>query len=67
MKDARDQNDTPVEAGPHAPEIATCPDCGGIVDLRGRRTGKNPDDKTWFYRHRRGQGKQCPRRSRTGW
>ena len=66
MKDALDQNDALVEAGPDAPEVATCPACGGTVNLRGRRTGKNPDEKTWYYRHRRGEGRGCQRRSR-GW
>jgi hypothetical protein len=67
MKDALDQNDVYVEAGPDAPEVATCPACGGTVNLRSRRTGKNPDEITWHYRHRRGEGKYCPRRSRPGW
>jgi len=34
---------------------------------RGPSGEKNPDDRTWYYCHRRGQGHQCPRRSRTGW
>ncbi len=58
---------TSAEPGRDAPAMATCPACAGIVDLRSRRTGKNPDHKTWYYRHRRGPGEQCPRRSRTGW
>ena len=33
MKDALDQNDTLVEAGPDAPQVATSPAFGGIVDL----------------------------------
>jgi hypothetical protein len=64
VRDALDKDDTRVVAGPDAPEVATCPVCGGTVDLRGRRTGKNPNEKTWFYRHRRGEGRGCPRRSR---
>jgi hypothetical protein len=60
VKDALDQNDTLIEAGPDAPEVATCSACGGTVDLRGRRTGKNPDEKTWYYRHRQGEGRDCP-------
>ena len=66
MKDALDHNDTRVNAGPDAPPVATCPDCGGTVDLRGRRKGKDPDDKTWYYRHRRGHGHQCPRHPNNG-
>jgi hypothetical protein len=67
VKDALDKKDTRVVAGPNAPEVATCPACGGIVDLRSRRIGKNPHEKTWFYRHRRGEGRRCPRRSRAAW
>jgi hypothetical protein len=44
VKDALNERSAHVEAGPHAPEIATCPACGGTVDLRGRRTGKNPNE-----------------------
>ena len=64
MKDALNEDDRLVEAGPDAPKVATCPACGGVVDLRSRRTGRNPERETWFYRHRRGEGPNCPRRSR---
>ena len=57
VKDALDKNGSPVAAAPDAPDLATSPSCGGIVDLRGRRVGKNPDDKTWYYRHRRREGR----------
>lgn len=67
VKDALNNNGTRVVAGPDAPEGATCPSCGSTVDLRSRRTGRNPDDKTWFYRHRRGEGPHCSRRSGLGW
>lgn len=67
VKDALDKNDAHIEAGPNTPEVAICPACGGTVDLRSRRTGKNPDDRIWYYRHRRGEGKRCPRRSRARW
>ncbi|MEA3374714.1 MAG: hypothetical protein U9R72_00705 [Chloroflexota bacterium] len=46
MKDGLAKNDMRVVAGPDAPEVATCPACGGIVDLRSRRSERNPDDKT---------------------
>jgi hypothetical protein len=36
MEDALDKNDAYVEAGSGAPEVATCPVCGGSVDLRSR-------------------------------
>jgi hypothetical protein len=53
-----------VVAGPDAPEVATCPDCGGEVHKRKRRTMDK--STTWYYRHKRGQGKGCPRRYRPG-
>jgi len=62
MNDALDRHQNPVKAGPDAPQVAKCPACGGIVELRGRRVGRNPDQKTWYYRHRRGEGPRCPRR-----
>lgn len=46
VKDGLAKNDMRVVAGPDAPEVATCPACGGIVDLRSRRSERNPDDKT---------------------
>ena len=53
MKDGVHENATSAEPGRDAPEVATCPACGGIVDLRSRRTGRSPDDRTWFFLHRR--------------
>ena len=73
MKDALNENNTRVEAGPDAPEVATClgmpfiPACDGVVVLRSRRVGRDPEDKTWFYRHRRGEGPRCSRRSGSVW
>jgi len=67
MKDALVENDTRVVAGPDAPKVATCPACGTVVELRSRQIGRNPDDKTWFYRHRRGEGLACGRRSTARW
>jgi hypothetical protein len=61
MKDAVNEEDRLVEAGPDAPTVATCPACGGGVELRSRR-GRDPEHKTWFYRHQRGEGLDCPRR-----
>jgi hypothetical protein len=52
-KDGVHKNGTSAEPGHDAPEVATWAACGGIVDLRSRRTGRNPDDKTWFFPHRR--------------
>jgi uncharacterized C2H2 Zn-finger protein len=62
MKDALNEDNALIEAGPDAPEVAQCPACGGIVVLRSRRYGREAK-KTWFYRHRRGEGPQCSRRS----
>jgi len=62
MRDALNEVHRLVEAGPDAPKVATCPICGGTVDLRTRHSDRNPEDKTWFYRHRRGEGPNCPRR-----
>ena len=55
MKDGR-----LVVAGPDAPDVATCPDCGHEVHRRSRKTM----DKTitWFYRHAAGASKNCRRR-----
>jgi hypothetical protein len=63
MKDALNEDHRLVKAGPDAPKVATCPICGGHVELRCRRTGENHEDETWFYRHRRGEHPHCPRRS----
>lgn len=45
MKAALDKNDAYVEASPDAPEVATCPDCSGIVDLRSRQSWSDADRK----------------------
>lgn len=51
-----------VVAGPEAPDKATCPDCGTEVCKR-KRTNMD-GEIVYFYRHKRGQGKDCPRRYR---
>ncbi len=51
-----------ITAGPDAPTTATCPDCGGAVTLRKRN--RMDGTSTYFYRHTRGQGHDCPRRYR---
>ena len=51
-----------VQAGPDSPEAATCPACGGLVRKRKRKVGR--DGHTYFYRHRRGVGNDCPLRYR---
>ena len=55
-------NGKPVVAGPDAPDVAVCPECGSEVWKRRR---KCMDGKVvYFYRHKRGEGKDCPRRYR---
>lgn len=51
-----------MQAGPDSPDVATCPSCGGIVEKRKRRTMGS--QVTYFYRHRAGQGQECPLRYR---
>jgi len=68
MKDALNEDNALIEAGSDAPEVAQClgmsfiPACGGVVVLRSRRYGRE-SKKAWFYRHRRGEGPRCSRRS----
>jgi hypothetical protein len=49
-----------VPAGPDAPEVGRCPECGHEVHIRKRRTM----DKTvtWFYRHAPGASRDCRKR-----
>ena len=49
-----------VLAGSDAPEEAVCPACGGAVRKRKRRTMEG--ETTYFYRHERNAGKECPLR-----
>jgi uncharacterized C2H2 Zn-finger protein len=51
-----------VVAGPDAPQVARCPACGAELQKRKRRTMDKTT--TWYYRHKRGQGKDCPGRYR---
>ena len=51
------------KAGPDAPKIAKCPECGYTVALRGRKKFGRDEGKTWFYRHKQGFPKTCPLRS----
>lgn len=56
--------DRVVVAGPDAPDVATCPECGAEVQKRKRRTMDKTT--TWYYRHRQGHGRGCPKRYRPG-
>jgi len=49
-----------VPASPDAPEKAACPACGGAVKKRKRRTMGG--QVTYFYRHERKVGGECPLR-----
>jgi uncharacterized protein with PIN domain len=49
-----------VPAGSDAPEEAVCPACGGAVRKRKRRTMDG--QVTYFYRHERETGEECPLR-----
>jgi uncharacterized protein with PIN domain len=59
MKQAQ-VDDKQVTAGPDTPDVAACPDCGGEVNKR-RRT-RMDGTVTYYYRHKRGEGKDCPKR-----
>ena len=54
-------NGKTIEAGPGAPGRAVCPHCGAEVLLRRR---KNIDGESWYWRHKAGEGRGCPGRSR---
>jgi hypothetical protein len=51
-----------VVAGPNAPDAGIRPDCGAEVQKRERRCVGGT--VTYFFRHARGQGKDCPRQYR---
>jgi hypothetical protein len=51
-----------VIAGRDAPDTAVCPDCR--TEVQKRRVRRMDGGVTYFYRHKRGQGKHCPRRYR---
>ncbi len=63
MQFATNGNDERFEAGPEAPRVAKCPECGYTVTLRGRKQFGRNGDKTWFYRHKQGFPKTCSLRS----
>jgi hypothetical protein len=61
MREAKVE-DKIVVAGPDTPDVAKCPACGGEVHKRKRR--RMDGGATYYYRHRRGVGKECPKRSK---
>ncbi len=48
-------DDVPTVAEPSAPQTATCPGCGGLVELRRR-------EEKYFWRHRRVPAGGCSAR-----
>ncbi|MCP4536457.1 MAG: hypothetical protein GY832_04860 [Chloroflexi bacterium] len=57
-------NEQTVSAGPDSPDVATCPSCGAIVEKRKRKMMSG--HVTYFYRHKTGEGQDCPLRYRPG-
>ena len=51
-----------VIAGPDAPHMAVCPDCG--TEVHKWHVKRMDGGITYFYRHKRAEGKGCPRRYR---
>jgi hypothetical protein len=49
-----------VQAGPDSPEKGRCPACGSTVTKRKRR--RMDGSLSYFYRHARGEGMDCPLR-----
>ena len=62
MRFATGKDDERFEAGPEAPKVARCPECGYAVTLRSRKQFGQKGGKTWFYRHKQGFPKNCPLR-----
>jgi hypothetical protein len=54
-------DDKIVVAGPETPDVAKCPACGGEVHKRKRR--RMDGGVAFYYRYKRGVGKDCPKRS----
>jgi hypothetical protein len=63
MKFAESADGKRIEASPQAPEEAICPDCGGKLTLRSRRTMNN-GKVTYFWRHRGNKNRYCTARRR---
>lgn len=63
MKTAITRDGLTIEATPTAPRRAICPDCGGDLTLRSRRTMGNRD-VTYFWRHSSNLNRYCSARTR---
>jgi hypothetical protein len=53
-------DDQLIQAGPDSPERARCPACGSTVTKRNRH--RMDGSISYFYRHVRGEGEDCPLR-----
>ena len=54
-----------VTASNNAPKEAICPYCGGVVTLRSRKLMGN-QGRSYYWRHRDNENRNCPGRSRRG-
>ena len=61
MREAKVEDEV-VVAGPDTPDVAECPACGGEIHKRKRR--RMDGSVSFYYRHKRGVGKDCPKRSK---
>ncbi|WP_420644006.1 hypothetical protein [Candidatus Leptofilum sp.] len=63
MKEAILPNGTAVTASGNAPSEAICPECGGVLLLRRRRTMKK-SVVAFYWRHASNQNLNCKARKR---
>jgi hypothetical protein len=63
VKTAKTKDGKAITASKAAPDEAICPYCGGMVTLRSRRT-MNGGAKSYYWRHRNNQNRNCSGRSR---
>jgi hypothetical protein len=61
MREAKVEDKIAV-AGPDTLDVAECPVCGGEVHKRKRR--RMDGGSSYYYRHKRGVGEDCPKRYR---
>ena len=60
MREAKFEGEI-IIASPESPDVAQCPACGGEVHKRSRR--RMDGSVSYYYRHKRGVGQNCSRRS----
>lgn len=63
MNIAQSVDGEPLAADAHAPKEALCPRCGGVVELRSRRT-MDREKVTYYWRHRNNRNTTCRARQR---